>query len=120
MIHPSFVEEIKKILPADQVTPFLEACQRPLKKSISLCTGKITSEPFIDITKPRGWHLQPTPFVQDPTSFYIDRDDTSLALGKTFLHQAGFFYIQELAASLPATQIDGKPGDIILDLAAAP
>jgi 16S rRNA C967 or C1407 C5-methylase (RsmB/RsmF family) len=41
-------------------------------------------------------------------------------LGKTFLYQAGFFYIQELAASLPASQINSKPGDIILDMAAAP
>ncbi|MDP2670615.1 MAG: hypothetical protein Q8O99_07070 [bacterium] len=120
MIHPSFIDEIKKILPTDQLDPFLDACQRPLKKSISICTGKTGTEEFIKLTKPRGWHLMPNPFRSDPTSFYIDRDDTSIALGRTFLYQAGFFYIQELAASLPATQIDTRPGDLILDLAAAP
>lgn len=120
MIHPSFVEEIKKILPADQIDTFLDACARPLKKSISLCENKINVHDFMQLTKPRGRHLVPNPLVPNSLSFYIDRDDTSTALGNTFLHQAGFFYIQELAASLPATQIDVKPNDLILDLAAAP
>lgn len=85
-----------------------------------MCTWKIDPQTFIDITKEWWWHLKPSPFHLTPWSYYIDRDDLSLALGKTFLYQAWFFYIQELAASLPASQIDSKPGDLILDMAAAP
>ena len=37
------------------------------------------------------------------TAQYIDRDDTSIALGKTWQHQCGLIYIQEIAASIPAS-----------------
>ncbi len=120
MIHQDFIDEMKKLLPADEMDAFLIACDKPLKKSISVCTWKIAPQTFVDITKPRWRHLQPSPFHKDTWSYYIDRDDLNIALWKTFLYQAGFFYIQELAASLPASQIDSKPGDIILDMAAAP
>lgn len=119
-IAPEFIAEIEKLLPIDQIPAFLEACEKPLKKSISVCVGKIDPEKLIEITSKRWRHLTPSPFHTTPGSFYIDRDDTSNALGKTFLYQAGFFYIQELAASLPASQVRSQPGDLILDMAAAP
>lgn len=120
MIHEDFIDEMRKLLPAEEIQPFLEACDKPLKKSISVCLGKISPTAFEDLTSPRWRHLKASPFHPTPGSYYIDRDDLSKALGKTFLYQWGFFYIQELAASLPASQIDSKPGDIILDMAAAP
>lgn len=42
------------------------------------------------------------------------------SLGQHFLHQGGFFYIQELSASLSAPLLDAQVGDLILDLCAAP
>jgi len=120
MIHQDFIDEMKKLLPTEEIEPFLIACDKPLKKSISICIWKIDPQTFIDITKEWWRHLQPSKFHKDAWSYYIDREDLSLALGRTFLYQAWFFYIQELAASLPASQIDSKPGDIILDMAAAP
>ena len=55
--------------------------------------------------------------------FLIDRDDTSIALGNTLEHQAGWFYIQEVAAAHPPhllkQQIKNQP-DKILDMCAAP
>lgn len=54
----------------------------------------------------------------------IDDNDTNVLPehlnAKHFLHQWGFFYIQETAASLPASQIHTQPNDIILDMCAAP
>jgi len=41
-------------------------------------------------------------------------------LGQHFLHQGGFFYIQELSASMSAPLLDAQPGEVILDLCAAP
>ena len=40
--------------------------------------------------------------------------------GKTPFHDAGLFYMQEPSAMLPASLLDAKPGDIVLDLCAAP
>lgn len=119
-IHPDFIAEIEKLLPAAQIPAFLEACEKPLKKSLSVCIGKISPEKLVAITEKRWRHLAPSQFHPTPGSFYIDREDTSTALGRTFLYQAGFFYIQELAASLPASQVRSQPGDLVLDMAAAP
>ncbi len=119
-VHPDFLEQLKDLLPAGEVDQFLDTCFAPLKKSITVNTAKISVEKFIEITQECWWHLTPSPFVKDPISFYIDRDTRPLPLGKTFLHQCGFFYIQEIAASLPATQIYVSAGQVILDMAAAP
>lgn len=40
--------------------------------------------------------------------------------GKTPFHDAGLFYMQEPSAMLPASLLDAKPGEIVLDLCAAP
>lgn len=119
-IHENFLTELKVRLSDEQVDAFVQACQKPLKKSLTLNTYNIDTKDFLDITGERWRHLQDPWFTVPATTFYIDRDDVSNALGNTFLHQAWFFYIQEVAASLPATQIEPKPGAIILDMAAAP
>lgn len=119
-VHENFIQELRKRISEDEVAAFLETCQKPIKKSLTLNTYKIPVSTFLEITKKRGRHLKDPGFTQPATTFYIDRDDTSVALGNTFLHQAGFFYIQEVAASLPATQLQPASGNIILDIAAAP
>ena len=40
--------------------------------------------------------------------------------GKSILHEAGAFYLQEPSAMLPAVLADVKPGEKVLDLCAAP
>lgn len=41
-------------------------------------------------------------------------------LGKDLLHLIGGFYIQEAASMLPVELLDPKPGEVILDMSAAP
>ena len=121
VVNEKFIDQVQHRLPAsDQVDNFVDACRTPLKKSITINTNKISVEKFLELTKPWWRHLEANRFTNDPTSFYIDREDLELALGRTFLYQSWFFYIQEVAAALPATQIDLHPWDIILDMCAAP
>lgn len=58
-----------------------------------------------------------------PEVFLIDRDDTSVALGNTIEHRAGWFYVQEVAAAHPPfllkQHIVQEPQKI-LDMCAAP
>ena len=49
--------------------------------------------------------------------FYLAPDS---AAGSTVLHEEGAFYIQEPGAMIPAAALDAKPGEMILDLCAAP
>lgn len=120
-ISDDFLTMIEEYLPeGSSLDEFKEACLYPLKKSITVNTHKISVEDFIAITAPMGWTLTPNEFTDEPVSFYIDREDTSTALWNTFLYKTWFFYIQEVAASLPARLIDPKPWKKILDMCASP
>lgn len=76
----------------------IDVMKQPLKKSIHINTQKISLENFKLHAKEQGWKITPTDI---PEVFYIDRDDTTIALGNTLEHQAGWFYIQEVAAAHP-------------------
>ncbi len=119
-IHDRFQDEVRTYLPADQVDQFLEACRMPLKKSITINNSKISSKDFISITKKWWWTLTPTTIIKDNNTFYIDRDNTDTALGRTFLHEAGYMYIQEVAAASSAPLLEVKDGDTVLDMASSP
>ncbi len=42
------------------------------------------------------------------------------SLGKSLEYQLGYFYIQSLSSMVPVLVLDPKPGDMVLDMAAAP
>ena len=59
--------------------------------------------------------LEPIPW--EPNGYYLDEDDEA---GKTVLHEAGAFYLQEPSAMIPAAILSARPGERILDLCASP
>lgn len=100
---------------------FLENLGKPLKKTIRINTRKISVEDFIARMEPQGWTLTPTP---NPIVFYVDRTQVHIPLGNTLEHLMGFFYIQELSASMSVHHLTN--GNVshepltILDMAASP
>ena len=53
----------------------------------------------------------------ESNGFYTD---TEAEWGKTILHEAGAFYLQEPSAMIPAAVFNAQPGETLLDLCAAP
>lgn len=91
---------------------------KPLRKCIRANTLKMSIEELLAYAKDMDWQLTPVPWT--PEGFYIDRDDRSVPLGKDLLHELGYTYIQEAASMLPVALLDPKPGEFVLDMAAAP
>jgi len=124
-INQRYIDEIKHAFwTQEELDLFINNCKIPLKKSLKINLNKISVEKFKEITEKWGWHLT-DPGFNDPKDsktdcFYIDRDDTDTALGRTFLHLSWFFYIQEIAAWIPARFLDLKENDLVLDISAAP
>jgi 16S rRNA (cytosine1407-C5)-methyltransferase len=111
---------------AHEAEEIIIAMKKPLGKSIRVNTRKIALSEFTIHAKEQGWELTVTDI---PEVFLIDREDTAIALGNTLEHQAGWFYIQEVAAAHPPFLLQqeiqkakGKVqnGGIILDMCAAP
>lgn len=111
---------------ASEAEEIIAAMKQPLGKSIRVNTRKIALEDFTLHAREQAWELTPTDI---PEVFLIDREDTTIALGNTLEHQAGWFYIQEVAAAHPPfllkeeiqrTKDKVQNGGILLDMCAAP
>lgn len=127
MISQEFRDMIASLLPQEsEQTLFFETFQQPLKKSLSI--NRHHNAQFEQ--EYTNFQLSATPFSKEfPDTVYVDRDDVSLALGKTRQHLTGKFYIQEVAAALPANILKGYLKDLytqkqapllLLDTCAAP
>ncbi len=120
-----FIEYIKKEFGFDEkeVEKFEASLNTPLKKSIRINTNKISIEDFKKRALKNNWTLTTTNLWKN--TFYIDREDArEVALGNTPEHIAGYFYVQEVAASsspfyMSEDKID-KSEYLILDMSASP
>lgn len=106
----------------NEIKQLEEALNKPLKKSIRINTNRINIKDFKALAKKNSWTLSPTPLGKN--MFYIDRDDTTIALWNTPEHLSGLFYVQEVSASsspyfLSSDTIDTSEYTI-LDMSASP
>lgn len=81
----------------EELERFLESLTKPLPKTIRVNTARISVEDFQARAKRNNWILTPT---NNPTVFRIDRTEIRMPLGHTLEHLLGYFYIQELSASM--------------------
>jgi len=116
-----YIQETFAFSPSE-MTEFSCALVKPLGKTLRVNTNKISLEDFRNLAQQHKWKLRETPLGKN--MFYIDRDDTSLALGHTLEHIAGYFYVQELAASSSPYYMSDDTIDMweytILDMSASP
>lgn len=120
-----FIDYIKEEFGFDEseLKKFEDSLNTPLKKSIRINTNKISISDFKLRAKKNNWTLTPTNLWKN--TFYIDRIDAwEIALWNTAEHIAGYFYVQEVAASsspffMSGDKIDTNPY-LILDMSASP
>ncbi|EKD30417.1 MAG: hypothetical protein ACD_78C00065G0012 [uncultured bacterium (gcode 4)] len=99
-INERFVEYFRENFFADkpeELEKFLESLTKPLPKTIRVNTTRISVEDFKARAMRNNWTLTPT---NNPTVFRIDRTEIKIPLGHTLEHLLGYFYIQELSASM--------------------
>lgn len=117
----NYIQETFDFNPAE-MQDFEAALKKPLKKTLRVNTNKISIAEFKTLAVKNKWVLSETSLGKN--MFYIDRDDTSLALGNTLEHIAGYFYVQELAASSSPYYMSDDTIDeteyTILDMSASP
>ena len=91
---------------------FLQSYARPAEKGVRANTLKITPEEFekispIELDGKVPW---------EQNGFYAKGE----SLGKTVLHAAGLYYVQEPSAMCAAPRLEVKRGERVLDLCSAP
>ncbi|MGC9401346.1 16S rRNA (cytosine(1407)-C(5))-methyltransferase RsmF [Vibrio genomosp. F10 str. 9ZC157] len=117
-----FLREIESILPSSlNMQDFIDACKRPLRKSIRVNTLKVTVSEFKERAAIKGWGLEPVPWCEE--GFWITADESAVPLGNSAEHMAGLFYIQEASSMMPVTALFDNANieyQSVLDMAAAP
>lgn len=89
----------------EELKQFLTSLTKPLPKTIRVNTNRISVEDFKARAERNQWILTPS---NNPTVFRIDRPDTKMPLGHTLEHLLGYFYIQELSASMSVHYLSDK------------
>ena len=119
-LKPLFLERIKKLLPNDEdLNSFLEILKKPLIKSIRCNTLKISPEELKKRLESLGWIIE-QPFEENPEIMIIKNELKPGELGRSLEHILGYYYVQEIASMLPVLALRPEPGELVLDLAAAP
>jgi NOL1/NOP2/sun family putative RNA methylase len=92
-----------------------------LRRSIRVNTLKI-SVSELKRRMEKNWQLDQIPWCEE--GFWIDHkgqgDEYRRDIGNTIEHQLGYIYVQEAASMIPPLALQPKPGDIVLDMCAAP
>ncbi len=111
-LKPGFEEHYKKLL-KERYKDFREILFVPLRRSIRVNTLKIE----LDVLLKRlvKYKLSQVPWCRE--GFFVEN---AKGIGSTIEHQLGYFYVQEAASMIPALVLNPKPGEIVLDMCAAP
>ena len=111
MLPEQFLKNMENLL-GEEYPAFLESFSEESSRGLRVNTIKTDVEAF-----QRGGYfsLERVPWTEN--GFYTGGTDRP---GKSPLHAAGVYYIQEPSAMAPAVFLEARPGDRVLDLCAAP
>lgn len=115
---PLFLERMKKLL-GEEINSYLEILKKPLTRSIRCNTLKIQPDELKKRLEDKGWIIN-QPFKDHPEIMIIKNDLAPGELGRSMEHLLGYYYVQEIASMLPVLALKPKPGELVLDIAAAP
>ena len=107
-----FLSHLSKYLNQEEIKELDDSLKEKSEHALLLNTNKMSEEMLLSLFP----NLKKHPIVKNAYLYNKDEYD----LGKSVYHALGCFYLQEPSAMLPAYLLDPKPGDIVLDLCAAP
>lgn len=116
-IKPIFEERYRKLL-GERYDEFLQYSLSYSAKSIRVNTLKISVE---DLRKrlEKDWELKPVAWCKE--GFFLTyKHSKRFDIGNLPEHQLGFIYVQDAASMIPPVVLDPQPGEMVLDLCAAP
>jgi len=114
---PKFEERMKLLI--EDYDKFIEANKKPSANSIRCNTLKIKPEELVSKLKAKAWKIE-QPYKDYPEIMIINQWLNPGELGKSIEHLLGYYYVQEISSMLPILALDPKPGELLLDLCAAP
>lgn len=122
MTNRTYETMIAELLKHDQtqVDAYFAVQHQQISKSVTLMESRLSRQQFLEYAWAAERTASPTPYITDSTTYIISREQTNVGLGKHRLHTTWCVYMQEVAASIPASVLHIPDGGIALDMCAAP
>ena len=114
IFKPKFIERYSKLTNWEEFKKYNLAF---LPRSIRVNTLKTNVAEVKKSIEAKGWKLEKIPWCK--TGFWISHPERRDA-GNLLEHKLGYVYIQEAASMIPPLFLDAKPGELVLDMCAAP
>lgn len=109
-----FIERYSKLTDWDT---YREYSLSFLRKSIRVNTLKAGIDDVASRLR-KDWSLEPVLWCKE--GFFMEHKGERLDVGNTVEHALGYYYVQEAASMIPPIVLDPQPGEVVLDMAAAP
>lgn len=108
---PEFIERYSRFI--HDFDEFMDAMLTPLPQVFRVNTIKAQPEDVLPVLG----NIQVEPLPYTPIGFLVNNGEK---LGRSIAHFLGLIYIQEAASMIPPLVLVPKPGERVLDIAAAP
>ncbi len=113
----AFRQRLQEIIPPDTLENVLASFCSHRPTTIRTNTLKTTPLELIQHLTKQGVQTVPVPWSN--LAFIVEKPSLR-QLSELQLYKEGHFYVQSLSSQIPPLVLDPKPGEIILDIAAAP
>lgn len=113
----SFLDRLRKIFPSHQWDTFANTFAETRPTTFRVNTIKTSTFETRRSLEERGFGLQSVPWYSDA---FILRRGHLRELQETEIYKTGRIYVQSLPSMIPPLILDPKPGELVLDLTAAP
>jgi len=107
------MERYRSIIPDWE--EFLKALERPLPHTVRVNTLKISPDELKERLEGKGCQVEVAPWCP---YFFTVRGTKSVGL--FFEYWQGYYYVQEASSMVAPLALDPKPGELVLDMCAAP
>jgi NOL1/NOP2/sun family putative RNA methylase len=113
---PETIERFLRLFGLEETKELLQAYETKPKTAIRINELKINASELVERLERKGIILSKSNWYEN--GFFIE--ETPFPIGATTEYLAGYYFIQSAASWIPSLILDPKPGEMILDLAAAP
>lgn len=109
------LNNLLRSLPEVDVESLLESYRKPMRQSIRVNTIKAEEQYVVRMLREKGVELEKIPWASH--GYWVVND---VNVANTLEHMLGLIYIQGAVSMAPVEALSPKPGDLVLDLCAAP
>ena len=119
MLKTEYIEDMTALM-GDDVNAYMQSLEKEPCRGLFPNTLRMEKDKLAGILEKAGIKLcGPVPWSEGGM-YYAQGENTAVRPGNHVLHEAGFYYIQEPSAMLPATCFSPGENERVLDLCAAP